>query len=109
MWTVPGPQFGPEQLKVMLVFRKMNEMKSSGADFRAKIDKKLHDLCYRPSISDPDVCMRSAVKPGGFMYYQYVICYAGDVLCISDDPISTMKGIQSKFKLKGDNIEEPGM
>ena len=43
------------------------------------------------------------------MYYEYVLCYVDDVICISDDPIRTMKGIQVKFKLKGDKIEEPDM
>ena len=43
------------------------------------------------------------------MYYQYVLSYVDDVLCISYDPFCTMKGIQAKFKLKGDKIEEPGM
>ena len=41
------------------------------------------------------------------MYYEYVLWYVDDVLCISDDPIRTMKVIKAKFKLKGENIEEP--
>ena len=43
------------------------------------------------------------------MYYEYVLCYVDDVICISDDPLCTMKGIQAKFKPKGDKIEEPDM
>ena len=43
------------------------------------------------------------------MHYAYVICYVDYVLCISDDPLRTMKGIQAKFKLKGDKTEEPYM
>ena len=43
------------------------------------------------------------------MYYEYVLFYVDGVLCISDDPICTIKGIQSKFKLKGDKIEETDM
>ena len=43
------------------------------------------------------------------MYHEYVLFYVDDVLCISDDPILTMKTIQSKFKLKGYKIEEPDM
>ena len=30
-----------------------------------------------------------------------------DVICMSRDAMSTMKGIQRNFKLKDDNIEEP--
>ena len=36
-----------------------------------------------------------------------VLCYVDDVLCISDDPMKTMKGIQRTFKLKDDKIDEP--
>ena len=50
--------------------------------------------------------MIPAVKQGGFVYYEYVLCYADGVLCISDDPIFTMKGVQAKFKMKGDKIYE---
>ena len=45
--------------------------------------------------------MRPEVKPCGFMHYDYVICYVDDVLCISDIPLRTMKGIQDKLKIKG--------
>ena len=63
-----GPDFGTEQGKVMLVVRALYGLKSSEADLRDLLDKKLHDLGYRPSISDPDVCMRLEVKTCGFMY-----------------------------------------
>ena len=43
------------------------------------------------------------------MYYGYVLCYVDGVLCSSDDLLCTMKGIRSKLKLKGDNIEDPDM
>ena len=51
--------------------------------------------------------MRPEVKTGGFIYYEYVLCYVDNVIFISDEPIFTMKGIQPKFKLKWDKIDEP--
>ena len=60
-------------------------------------------------MSDPDVWVRLSVKPGGFLYCQYVLFYVDGVLCIIGDPICTMKGIQAKFKLKGYKIQEPDM
>ena len=36
------------------------------------------------------------------MHYDYVLCFVDYVLCISDNLIRTMKGIQAKFKLKGE-------
>jgi hypothetical protein len=57
--------------------------------------------------ADPDVWLQPAVKPDGFEYYELVLCYVDDVLCMSHDAMKTMKGIQRSFKLKDDKIEEP--
>jgi len=67
----------------------------------------LYDLNYRPTKADPDVWLQPAVKPDGFEYYELVLCYVDDVLCMSHDAMNTMKGIQRSFKLKDDKIEEP--
>ena len=40
---------------------------------------------------------------------KYVLCYVGDVFCISENPMDTMKGIQSKFKFKYDKMDKPGV
>ena len=41
------------------------------------------------------------------MYYECVICYVDDVICISNDTRCTMEVIKAKLKLKGNKIEEP--
>ena len=109
IWTVSGTEFGTEQGSLILVVRSLYVLKSSGAAFRDLLAKQLHYFGYRPSIDDPDVWMRTSFKPGGLMYYEYVICYVDGVLCISDDPLCTMKGIQAKLKLKGYKIEKLDM
>ena len=43
------------------------------------------------------------------MYYEYVLLYVDGVVFISDDPLCTMKSIQTIFKLGGDKIEKPDM
>ena len=59
------------------------------------------------SKADPDVYLIPAVKSNGFKYYEYLLCYVDDVLCISDNTTATMQGIQRKFKVKDDKIEPP--
>ena len=61
----------------------------------------------RPCLADPDVWLRPGVKSCGFEYYEYVLTYVDDCLAISHNPKATMEGIQAKFKLKNDKIEEP--
>ena len=61
-------------------------------------------------MADPDVWLMPAIKEkDGFKYWEYVLCYVDDVLCINKNLMHTMKGIQSKFKLKDDNMEKPGV
>ena len=65
IWTVAGPYFVPEQVKAMLVLRVLYGLNFSGAYFRNLLADQLHDLGYRSSISDPDICMRPAVNQVG--------------------------------------------
>ena len=51
--------------------------------------------------------MRPALKSNSFKYYEYVLYYVDDVVCISYNPSATMFRLQDKFKLKDDKIEEP--
>ena len=107
IWTTAGPEFGSDAGKKMIVVRALYGLKTSGAAFRAFLAETLYDLNYTPSMADPDVWMRPSVMENGFRYWEYVLCYVDDVLAISADPASTMRGIQSKFKLKDDKMEEP--
>ena len=83
--------------------------KISGAAFRAFLAETLYTMGYQPRYADPDLWLRPAVKPDGFTYYEYTLCYVDYVLCISRNPQKSMKRIQEYFKLKDENIEPPGV
>ena len=70
IWTIAGKEFGSDMGKPMLVVRALYGLKSSGAAFRAFLAEYLHDIGYRPSLADPDVWMRPAVKENGFQYWE---------------------------------------
>ena len=54
--------------------------------------------------------MRPAIKEKyGFKYYEYILCHVDDVFCISENPMHTVKVIQSKFKVKDDKMMKPGV
>jgi hypothetical protein len=107
IYIIAGPEFGSEEGKVMIVRKALYGLKTSGAAFRAHMAETLYDLSYTPSRADPDVWLRPAVKLDGFKYYEMVLVYVDDILCISHDPKATMVGIQETFKLKDDKIEKP--
>ena len=89
--------------------RTLYGLKSAGAAFRALLAETLYDLGYVPTMADPDVWLRPAVKVDGFEYYEMVLCYVDDILSISENPKATLEGLQGTFKLKDNKIEEPDM
>ena len=109
IYITAGPEFGSEAGSTMIIRKALYGLKSSGAAFRAHLAETLYDLNYQPTKGDPDVWIRPATKVDGFEYFEMVLVYVDDILCISDDPSATMKGIQATFKLKDDRIEKPEM
>ena len=109
IWTRAGPEFGSEAGTIFLVKKALYGLKSAGAAFRALLAETLYDIGYVPTKADPDVWLRPATKTDGFEYYEVVLCYVDDVLSVSADPLTTLKGLQATFKLKDDRIEEPEM
>jgi Reverse transcriptase (RNA-dependent DNA polymerase) len=109
IYFIAGPEFGSEKESTMIIKKALYGLKTSGAAFRSHLAETLYELNYTPTKADPDVWIRPGIKPDGFEYYEMVLVYVDDVLCISHDPEATMKGIQGTFKLKDDKIEKPTM
>ena len=108
VYIVAGPEFGPELCgQMMIVTRALYGLKSAGAAFRSYLASHLISLDYRASYADPDVWLRPAVKPDGTQYYEMILCYVDDILCISHDPMRTMLRIKEKFALKNDEVKTP--
>jgi Reverse transcriptase (RNA-dependent DNA polymerase) len=108
VYVVAGPEFGPElQGRILIVERALYGLKSAGAAFRSYLAEHLWSLDYRPSYADPDVWLRPAVKADGSEYYEMLLCYVDDILCISIDPMKTMSRIKDKFELKNDEVKTP--
>ena len=107
IWTHAGPEFGSESGLIMIVKNALYGLKGSGAAFRAHLAEKLHDIGFIPTRADPDVWCQPAVKPDGFEYYEYILCYVDDLLAISHDAQEVLKSVQDTFKFKDDKIDKP--
>ena len=81
----------------MILVRALHGLKSSRAAFRDLLANTLRNLGCVPSKADPYIWMRPAVQSNRFTYYEYVLSYVDDVLCISDQAMITLKGIQVTF------------
>ena len=102
-----GPDFGSESGSIMIVKKALYGLKGSGAAFRAHLAEKLHNIGFIPTRADPDVWRQPAVKPDGFEYYEYILCYVDDLLAISHDAEKVLKSVQDTFKFKDDKIDKP--
>ena len=106
-YMIAGPEFLDEQGKVFIVKRALYGLKSAPAAFRSFLAQNIEDLGFFPSEADPDVWMRPAIKPNGQEYYEYILCYVDNILCISTKALEVMEELQKKFKFKKDLIEPP--
>ena len=95
-----GKEFGSKCGRLVIIVRALYGLKSSGAAFRARLSQELREMGYTASLADPDVYMKGRSKPDGFQYYEYVLCYVDDILCISHMPSKFMESIMKIFTLK---------
>jgi hypothetical protein len=109
IYTIAGREFGSDAGKVMVITRALYGLKSSGAAFRSMLADTIWNIGYRPTLADPDVWIKPAVKSNGFKYYEMVLTYVDDVISISEAPMTVIEGIKAVFKLKGDKAEVPDM
>ena len=58
---------------------------------------------FMPPEADPDVWMWKATKSNGFKYWEYVLIYVDDVLCISKQPEKVTETIKTVYRLKEDD------
>ena len=82
IWTVLGPEFGPDAGKKAFVVRALYGLKSAGASFRNHLADCMRHLGFTPCLADPDLWLKAAEKPDGSAYYAYVLLYVDDVMVI---------------------------
>jgi hypothetical protein len=108
-YIICGPEFGLENAgKVALILRALYGGKSAGNDFRNHLRSCMRHLDFESCLADPDVWMRPALKPDGSEYYEYVLLYTDDVLVVSTDCDTILRGgIGKYFELKEESIGPP--
>jgi len=106
-YMIAGPEFIDEEGKVFLVKRALYGLKSAPQAFRSFLADNIEELGFFSSEADPDVWLRLNTKADGEKYYEYLLCYVDDILCISEKAVEVMNQLQRRFKFKKDLIEPP--
>ncbi|GAX21971.1 hypothetical protein FisN_16Hh038 [Fistulifera solaris] len=108
-YVICGIEFGLENVgRVALIHRALYGGKSAGRDFRNHLRSGMLDLGFTSCLADPDVWMRPAKKADGSSYYEYILLYTDDTLCVSENPERVLREeIGKYFELKEESIGPP--
>ena len=83
-YVICGLEFGVENVgRIALIRRALYGGKSSGADFWKHLRSCMTHLQFEPCKADADIWMRKGLKDDGTPYWELVLLYVDDVLCVS--------------------------
>jgi hypothetical protein len=86
-YIICGPEFGLENVgKLAIIVRALYGGKSAGADYWRHVRSAMEEMDFHSCSADPDLWYRPATKSDGTQYYQYVLLYTDDILCIMEEP-----------------------
>ena len=109
-YIICGSEFPLElQGKVAVIKRALYGGKKAGSDYWKHMRTCMNHLGFEPCEADPDVWMRTAIKPSdGSEYWEYVLLYVDDALCVSHRPEEVLKHEIGKYWiLKPNSIGPP--
>jgi hypothetical protein len=108
IWTTLGAEFGEDlRGRKAIIVRALYSLKSAGAAFRNHLAVCMTGLDYKSCLADPEVWMRAKTRDNGFEFYEYVLIYVDDILCISDTPQQSLEQIDKYFPMKPNLIGKP--
>ena len=94
--------------KTAVTTRALYGGKVAGADYWKYVRAAMLEIGFESCKTDLDVWLRPGTKYGGSDYYQYVLLYTDDILCIMENSEDFMRNeIGSRFKLKESSIAPP--
>jgi hypothetical protein len=98
LYTYAGTEFGDNKGCLLIIRKALYGLKSSGAAYRAHFAETMTDLGFKPCYADNDVWMKPSIKTDGLEYYEYVLTYVDDYLCISEAPLWITAALKSPEK-----------
>ena len=93
--------------KLAIFIRAAYGLKSAGADFRNHLRNCMAHLGYESCKADPDVWMWSATRTDDQYYYEYILMYVDDCLCISENPNPALLQVDKYFPIKPASLGPP--
>ena len=108
-YIICGKEFGLENIvRIRLIYRAFYGEKSSRADFWKHLRSCMKLLKFKSCRADADIWMREAQSDKGNYYWDYILLYVDDNLCISNRAECILKGELGKYVvIKPGSIDRP--
>ena len=71
------------------------------------LSKTVKDMGFKSTLVDPDVYIRRNKKENGEPYYELLLVYVDDLMCVSHNPRDIMIKIGDTYKLKDGQFGPP--
>jgi hypothetical protein len=106
VWTVLGPEFGPDADKNAIIVHALYGLKSAGAAFRAHLASFMRQMGYTSCKADHDLWYYKAeTRPDdNYRYYAYILCHVDDILVMHHDSMSVLHQIDKYLPLKPTSV-----
>ena len=93
--------FGHENTgKTAIIIRALYGLKSAGASWRAHLSEQIREIGFKHTIADNDVYRKPSIDKSGNPYYEYMVVYVDDCICVSHDPKRYMDSLAKIYRLR---------
>ena len=106
-WDIAGPEFGSKESCKMLIVRTLYGTATTGRDFRNRLRECMNHSQYDFCAADLDVWMQKVRRDDGAKYYEYLLLYTDDCICISKPAEEALREIGKYFSLTEKSIGPP--
>ena len=98
VFFIAGPEFGELEGHVMIIFKALYGLRTSGARFHEKLSETLREMGFTPSFADQDLWLRERDD-----HYEYICVYVDDIMVICRDPMKLFDSLKNDYNyiLKG--------
>ena len=100
VYFVAGPEFGELEGRILIIYKSIYGLSSSGARWHEVLSDKLRRMGFTPTKADADLWIRDRGD-----HYEYIASYVDDLLIWTRDENSILDDIRKEFDLK--NVGPP--
>lgn len=86
--------------KYAVIVRALYGLKSVGASWRAHLAEEIRLMGFTTTITDNDVYRRAQIDQEGKNYYEYLVVYVDDRICLLHDPNKYMDHLKNTYRLR---------